>query len=268
MSDNLNSYIINSDEIVGDIEYLHEFYSVNLKNERDIIILLPPSYNISAKRYPVLYMQDGQNLFNPITSYIGYDWKVDEVLSKLFASKIVEEIIVVGIYNYKDRFDEYNYFSEKGKKYASFLIKELKSFIDENYRTFPFASQTAVMGSSLGGLFSFQLFWNFPKIFGKAACLSNSFWVNEGEIFRMIKNVPLNITDKLKLYIDCGSEESELINDFIKMTEYLLENNFKDSLNFKSYLDIGGKHTESDWAKRLHLPLEFLFGKNERRIDQ
>ena len=83
----------------------------------------------------------------------------------------------------------------------------------------------------------------------------------------MIKNIPINITDKFKLYIDCGSEEKELINDFIKMTEYLLENNFTDSLNFKSYLDIGGKHTESDWAKRLHIPLEFLFGKNERRED-
>ncbi|MFZ1291857.1 MAG: alpha/beta hydrolase-fold protein [Melioribacteraceae bacterium] len=261
MSENLNSYLLNSGEIIGDIEYIHEFYSVNLKNERDIIIWLPPSYNSSLKRYPVLYMQDGQNLFDPNTSYIGYDWKVDEVLTKLFQHRLIEEIIVVGIYNHKDRLDEYNYFTEKGKKYASFLIKELKLFVDENYRTIPLSSKTAIMGSSLGGVISFQLFWNFPKIFGKAACLSNSFWINDGEVFNMVKNISPNFNDKSKLYIDCGSEEKELVVDYFKMSEYLSENNFNDSQNFKSYLDDGAKHTESDWAKRLHIPLTFLFGK-------
>ncbi|MBK8945186.1 MAG: alpha/beta hydrolase [Ignavibacteriae bacterium] len=261
MLDNLNSYIINSDEIIGEIEYIHEFYSVHLKNERDIIIWLPPSYHSSIKKYPVLYIQDGQNLFDPKTSYIGYDWKVDEVLTKLIHHKLIEEIIVVGIYNHKDRLEEYNYFTEKGKKYASFLIKELKSFIDENYRTIPLSSKTAIMGSSLGGLISFQLFWNFPKIFGKAACLSNSFWIDNGEVFNMVKNISTNINDKTKLYIDCGSEEKELVGDFIKMSEFLIENNFNDPSKIKIYLDEGSKHTESDWAKRLHIPLQFLFGK-------
>ena len=163
-----DNYLLNSDDIVGDIEYLHEFYSVNLKNERDIIIWLPPSYLYSQKSYPVLYMQDGQNLFDPNTSFIGQDWKVDEVVSELIKDKLIDEIIVVGIYNSKDRLDEYNYFSEKGKKYANFLIRELKPFIDENYRTIPKASKTAISGSSMGGLISFQLFWNFPKIFAGA----------------------------------------------------------------------------------------------------
>ena len=145
-------------------------------------------------------MQDGQNLFDPNTSFTGYDWKVDEVLNEMIIEKVIEEIIVVGIYNTKDRIEEYNYFTEKGKKYANFLIRELKPFIDENFRTISKASQNALMGSSMGGLISFQLFWNFPKIFGKAACLSNSFWVNDRKIFSMVKEVnnEFNENEKMK----------------------------------------------------------------------
>ncbi len=254
-------YNINRDEIIGDIEYLHEFYSINLKNERDIIIWLPPSYHIVNRRFPVCYMQDGQNLFDPNTSFIGTDWKVDETLHELIKQKKIEEIIIVGVYNNKDRLEEYNFFCERGKKYANFLIKELKPFIDEKFRTILQASGTGIMGSSLGGLNAFQLFWNFPKIFGKAGCLSNSFWIDNREVFNMINNVEPSFNDKNKLYIDCGSEEKELIDDYYKMTDALLENKSIGSLNFHNYLAEGSRHTESDWANRLHIPLKFLFGK-------
>jgi len=258
----IQNYLINSDEILGDIEYLHEYYSINLKNERDIIIWLPPSYHISEKNYPVLYMQDGQNLFDPNTSFVGYDWKVDEVTTKLIKEKLISEVIIVGIYNSKDRLEEYNYFSTKGKKYASFIIKELKPFIDERYRTIPKAAETALMGSSMGGLISFQLFWNFPKIFGKAACLSNSFWVNEREVFKMVKNISSSFTSKNYLYIDCGSKEKALISDFNKMVKQLTSSNAHNGYKFGSFIDKGSHHTETDWAKRLHIPLRFLFGNN------
>jgi len=253
--------IVNSNEIIGDIEYLHEYYSTHLKNERDIIIWLPPSYHNSDKDYQVLYMQDGQNLFNPFTSFTGYDWKVDEITTGLINSQQIDETIVVGICNTNDRLNEYNFFTETGKKYARFILRELKPFIDEKYRTVSKASGTAIMGSSLGGLISFQLFWNFPKVFGKAACLSNSFWVDDGEVFKMVNEVNDLITNKNKLYIDCGTEEKELIGDFRKMVKILNDKEFTEKKNFHYYLDDGSYHTESDWAKRLHIPLKFLFGK-------
>lgn len=255
-------YSFSNVDIVGDVQYLHEFYSVYLKNERDIIIWLPPGYGNVDRRFPVLYMMDGQNLFDPNTSFIGQDWKVDETAYRLIKQNKIEEIIVVGVYNSKDRMEEYNYFEPTGKRFASFLIRELKPFIDENFRTIAKASKTGIMGSSLGGLFSFQLFWNFPKIFGKAACLSNSFWVNDGEVFNMVNNIEPDLNEKSKLYIDCGSEEKQLIDDYYKMTDALLAGKFKNSLNFYNYLDEGSRHTEPDWAKRLHIPLTFLFGKS------
>jgi predicted alpha/beta superfamily hydrolase len=256
------NYIVDSDEIIGEIDYIHEFYSIFLKNERDIIIWLPPTYNFSNKNYPVLYVQDGQNLFDPNTSFIGKDWKIDEVASGLIKDRLIEEIIIVGIYNQKDRIEEYNFFSEKGRKYANFMIKELKPFIDENYRTKSIPLHSALMGSSMGGLISFQLFWNFPKIFGKAACLSNSFWVNDKKVFEMINENKNQFSDQNRLYIDCGSEEKELIEDFNRMVNELKDIHSETEFDFGSYIDKGSHHTESDWANRLHIPLRFLFGRS------
>ena len=207
-------------------------------------------------------MQDGQNLFDPNTSFTGYDWKVDEVVNEMIIEKKIEEIIVVGIYNTKDRIEEYNYFTEKGKKYANFLIRELKPFIDENFRTISKASQNALMGSSMGGLISFQLFWNFPKIFGKAACLSNSFWVNDRKVFSMVKEVNNEFNEKNRLYIDCGTGEKELLGDYKKMVALIKSLSTNDK-NFSHHLEEGSRHTEYDWAQRLHIPLKFLFGKNQ-----
>jgi predicted alpha/beta superfamily hydrolase len=254
------NYIIDSEEIIGEIQYLHEFYSINLKNERDIIIWLPPSYHFSGKKYPVLYMHDGQNLFDPNTSFIGNDWKVDEVASGLIKDRLIQEIIIIGIYNTKERLNEYNYFHPTGKKYAAFIIKELKPFIDEHYRTTNRTADTAVMGSSMGGLISFQLFWQFPTVFGKAACLSNSFWVNDKKVFEMIKEGKETFSSKNKLYIDCGSEEKELIDDFSRMVKVLKKMNIHELVTFGSYIDNGSRHTENDWAARLYIPLRFLFG--------
>lgn len=256
------NYIVDSDEIIGEIDYIHEYYSIYLKNERDIIIWLPPTYHFSSKKYPVLYVQDGQNLFDPNTSFIGKDWKIDEVASGLIRDKLIEEIIIVGIYNQKDRIEEYNYFSEKGKKYANFMLRELKPFIDEKYRTKSIPYQSALMGSSMGGLISFQIFWNFPQVFGKAACLSNSFWVNDKKVFEMIKKNKESFSAQNRLYIDCGSEEKDLIEDFNRMVDELKDIHSEAEFDFGSYIDEGSSHTESDWANRLHIPLRFLFGRS------
>lgn len=253
-------YFLNSDEIIGTVLFHHEFYSFNLKNERDIIVWLPPSYYNSVKRFPVIYINDGQNLFSPHTSFSGYDWKIDEVLTNLISSGLIEEVMVVGIFNTKDRLDEYNYFTESGKLYAKFILNELKIYIDETYRTKPDSNNSAIMGSSMGGLFSFQLIWNHPQFIGKAACMSNSFWVNDGRVFDEIKkssDIPKNI----KIYLDCGCEEKALIKDNKKMCSILNSLRNSNEIDVHCYFDKLGKHTEVDWAARVHKPFLFLFGK-------
>lgn len=250
-----------SDEILGNVEYHYEFYSRYLKNERDIIVWLPPDYGASYKRYPVLYMHDGQNLFDPATSFIGYDWKVDETILRLTEENLMREIIVVGIYNTRDRLEEYNLFTEKGKQYSSFIRNELKPFIDANYSTFSGKENTAVMGSSLGGLCSFQLIWEHSNIFGKAACLSNSFWVENRAIFKHVSST-VNMPKNIRLYLDCGDEEKELIKDNQGMKKLLHELGYSKK-DFMWQKIKGGKHTEYDWAERLHKPLLFLFGKDK-----
>ncbi len=249
--------ILNRDEIIGLTEMVHDYYSVFLKNERDIIVWLPPSYNFSDKYYPAIYMQDGQNLFNPNTSFIGYDWKVDEVCTKLMNEKIIEEFIVIGIYNTKDRLDEYDYSTPKGKKYSSFIMRELKPYIDENFRTKSGADNCAVAGSSMGGLISFQLAWNFPHVFGLAACLSNSFWASDHYVFDMISN-ETTASKISKLYIDCGDQEKELLPDFYRMCKTLKKKKFTNK-NLLCHLEKNARHSEYDWARRLNKPLKFLF---------
>ena len=254
------------DEIISHHEILHEFYSVYLKNERDIIIWFPPSYQDSNKRYPVLYALDGQNLFSPTTAFIGKDWQVDETATRLIQQKKIEEFIVVGIYNTKDRLEEYNLWTDKGKKFANFIIREMKTFVDENYRTITNKSNTFIMGSSLGGLYSFQLVWNYPTIFSKAACLSSSFWVDDKKIFEEVKSDENPLKD-ITLYIDCGGEEKELIEDSKEMMKLLEEIGYTKNINLFTHLEKGGKHTEEDWADRLHIPFTKLFPrKNDTSI--
>ncbi|MFA7288535.1 MAG: alpha/beta hydrolase-fold protein [Melioribacteraceae bacterium] len=247
----------NFSDIVGSLKYHHEFYSSHLKNERDILVWLPPSYESNPKKYPVIYMHDGQNLFDPRTSYSGVDWAVDKTVTKLVLDKKIEEVIVVGIYNSKNRIDEYNLYSPQGIKYASFLISELKRFIDETYRTKQDSRNTCTIGSSMGGLFSYQLIMNFPNVFGKAACLSNSFWIDRNRIFSEPKGKNLDV---IKIYLDCGTGEKELIFDNMKAALILRNEGMQCGKNLLYHFEKEAEHSESYWAKRLHRPLTFLFG--------
>ncbi|MBN1301755.1 MAG: alpha/beta hydrolase [Melioribacteraceae bacterium] len=249
-----------NDDIIGDYDHIPDFYSIYTKNERDIIVLLPPSYKSCMKPYPVLYIHDGQNVFNPKTSFTGFDWKVDETFRRLIVSNLIREVIVVAIYNTRNRIDEYNLDTSKGKSYSHFLIYELKNYIDEQYRTLTGSYDTATMGSSMGGLFSFQLFINYPSVFGKAACMSSSFWVDDRKIFTKITDHKPR--EKSRLYIDCGLHEKELLTDTKQMCR-IIKNIGYDKKNFKCYFDENGKHNESSWAKRVHIPLSFLFSIND-----
>ncbi|MEO8399972.1 MAG: alpha/beta hydrolase-fold protein, partial [Ignavibacteriaceae bacterium] len=186
-------------KIVGTVKYHKKFKSTFLQNERDIIVWLPPSYNTELeKKYPVLYMHDGQNIMDPKTSFAGVDWRADETATKLIKEHKLNEIIIVGIYNTPDRLEEYSD-SKKGENYIKFLIEELKPFIDSNYRTKIDKENTAVMGSSMGGLISFLIVWKYPDVISKAASLSTSFYYDNEKAIEMVKNE--NVQKNIKVYI-------------------------------------------------------------------
>ena len=123
---------------------------------------------------------------DPKTAYVGKDWRVDETVMKLIKQKKIKEIIVVGIYNSPDRLDEYSW-TEKGQNYLKFIVTELKPFIDSSYKTLSDKDNTAIMGSSMGGLISFYAGWNYPDIFSMAGCMSSSFYYNNDRSIRQVE---------------------------------------------------------------------------------
>ena len=249
------------DEIVGTAEVLKDFESKIVDNARDIIVWFPPGYKRTRnadKHYPVLYMHDGQNVIDPKTSFAGKDWRVDETIVKLSKSRKMHEIIVVGIYNTKERLEEYSY-SEKGKKYLRFIVEELKPYIDKHFRTLKGREDTAIMGSSMGGLISFIAGWKYDEVFSMVGCLSSSFYHDNEKVFELVKNYE-GLRKKVKFYIDHG--EDGLIRGqkmFCKLTQL----GFVIGKDIDYYYAPGAEHSEVAWAGRMERPLLFFFGRKQ-----
>lgn len=201
-------------------------------------------------------MHDGQNLMDPATSFSGKDWQVDETVSRLIQTGRLREIIVVGINNTDDRLEEYSD-SEKGRNYMKFLVDDLKPFVDSNYLTMPEARHTAVMGSSMGGLISLLIVWNYPGVFSMAGCLSSSFYYNNDKIFQTIGEGS-RPKPGIKIYIDHG--EDGLVRGQ-KMFALLTGKGFLIGTNIDYFYSPGAEHNEAAWAERLERPLLFFFGK-------
>lgn len=226
-----------------------------------IWVYLPPNYHHTKKRFPVIYMHDGQNLFDDATSYIG-EWGVDETLNALF-EKTGKGFIVVGIANGGEaRIAEYTpwphekYGGGKGAIYIDFIIETLKPYIDSNYRTKPRAKDTGLIGSSLGGLISYYGGLKHPEVFGKIGALSTSFWfsdkVNEFTISHAGQK-------SLKLYLLVGGEEGEeMVEGMLNSEKLLLENGFK-SKNLTKKLVTTGTHSESFWKGEFEGIITWLF---------
>jgi predicted alpha/beta superfamily hydrolase len=248
--------------ITGAVKYHRGLQHPKLRHARDVIVWLPPSYEKNQRqRYPVLYMHDGQNLFDPSTSFLGADWRVDEVADSLIRLKKIEEIIVVGIYNTPDRTPEYSD-TELGRAYANFVIHHLKPMIDSTYRTKPEAKSTAVMGSSMGGLISFLFVWWHPEIFSKAGCLSSAFLVDDNKILREVRAYT-GPKKPIRVYLDDGSEglEARLKPGYDEMVALLLEKGYAKGTDLEYFYDVGAEHNERAWAKRLWRPLGFMFAR-------
>ena len=250
--------------ITGNLQYHHNFYANRLKNERTIVVWLPESYEKKLqKHYPVLYMHDGQNLFDPNTSYIGVDWQMDETADSLIKQGEIEEIIIVGIYNTTDRVEEYSD-TKKGRAYMDFIINDLKPFVDNNYRTLPDREHTAIMGSSMGGLISLYLIWRYPDVFSKAGCLSTSLLWNDGALLKEIENFA-GQKPEIKIYLDSSGKGSEgrMKPHYEKLNDLLISKGFVEGVDLEYYFDKEGDHSERSWAKRAWRPLKFLFGIQE-----
>ncbi|KAA3656539.1 MAG: esterase family protein, partial [Calditrichaeota bacterium] len=252
-----NEGIKSSGQITGKVDYYSSMTFPGIL-DRDVIVWLPPGYTTGEQKYPVLYMHDGQNVFDPATSYLGFDWRADETADSLIRTGKMEPILIVGIYNSEQRTADYSD-TATGRAYQKFIIEKLKPFIDKTYRTKDGPQNTAVMGSSMGGLASFLLAWNHPSIFGKAGCLSPAFIAPFDSAITMVQFA----TEKknIQLYLDNGTEglEAKLQPGCDAMLHALRQKGYADGKDIRWYLDEGAEHNEPAWARRLWRPFLFLF---------
>lgn len=252
--------------LTGDIRRHEQFTSGFLEHPRDIVVYLPPGYSQDdALRYPVLYLQDGQNVFDRATS-VGEEWQVDETAQRLIESGAIAPLIVVGIYNTGEhRIDEYAPTSlpEKGgggqaDDYGRMLVQELKPFIDATYKTLPSALSTGIGGSSLGGLLSMHLALRYPTVFSRAAVVSPSAWWDERVVVREVEALTGKLA--LRVWLDVGTDEGEeALTDAQALRDALVARGWVLGGDL-AYEEVpGGAHNESSWAARVERILQFLF---------
>ena len=269
----------------GELRHHPEFSSQYVA-PRNVEIWLPPGYHETETRsFPVVYMHDGQNLFDPKMSFLGVDWGVDEAMGRLIAEERVREAIIVGIWNTPQRVQEYmpqrpfegsirarmaarfrfwRWVSGKptSNNYLKFIVEELKPFIDESYRTLSDRANTFSMGSSMGGLVSLYALCEYPHVFAGAGCLSTHWPAVRGVIVGYLDSA-LPTAGQHKLYFDYGTRTldaryepyQEQVDRVVRAKGYTKE---KDWMTLKFE---GAEHSEGAWRERVHTPLEFLLGE-------
>ena len=219
----------------------------------DYRVFYPPGYHENVlKRYPVLYMQDAQNLFFPDEAFQGHHWRIAETLSLLDKMNLVDKVLVVGIY---PNAREEDYTDPGYERYGRFIVHALKPEIDRTFRTLTSPRTTAVMGSSLGGVVSFYLAWQWPDVFGMAACLSSTFgWRDD-----LSERVAAEPRRPLRLYLDSGwpRDNYEATRD---MRARLALKGYTEGRDLLYLAFPEARHDESHWAMRCHVPFQFLFG--------
>ncbi len=251
--------------------WLHELNSGIFGNTRLLRVWLPPDYDgWGATRYPVLYLNDGQNLFDPATAFGGVHWQVGETATRLIAEQKIRPLIIVGIDNTKDRAQEYipyksrdpKVLNAKGKCYPDFLQREVMPLIEERYPVLKGAENTGLGGSSLGGLITLYTQLAAPGVLGRLLVESPSLFVANGKILdecRRFRNWPT------RLYLGMGTRETgnaekdaKIVGD-VRELETILRVAGLDEQRLKVRIAEGAMHTESAWAARFPEALEFLY---------
>ncbi len=243
--------------ITGTVKYHPAFKGENIL-PRDVIVWLPPGYENTTKRYPVLYMHDGQNLFDKTTSAFGVEWNVDETMDSLIRFDIISPDIVVGIYNTSNRTSEYTP-GDTGTAYMNFIVNELKPFVDSVYRTKPGREDTFTGGSSAGGLISFMLVWEHPEIFSKAICMSPALKISYIDYVAVVDSSENR--DLIFYYIDNGGVgvEEKLQPGIDEMISKLKEKGYREGEDYFYLIDSDAEHFESAWARRFPEAVQKLF---------
>jgi predicted alpha/beta superfamily hydrolase len=240
------------------------FYMPQLKKTRKISVLLPYNYEKNPqKRYPVLYLQDGQNLFDPQSPY--GNWAIDQKLAVL-AEKGIGDVIIVAIdHAGNERVNEFLPIkntkvaaASDGKKYVRFIADTLKTFVDAEYRTIPDRLHTGIGGSSMGGLISIYAGLMYPSVFGRLMIFSPSLWVTQNAPF---ENITFKTPLPTKIYAYAGGREGiSMIPNVKRFRDNLKNQGLKDSdVNFKLVIDPQGSHSEMRWGQEFPKAVEWMF---------
>lgn len=256
-------------------------HSKLLNAQMELFVYLPPGFSPSDPwRYPTLYLQDGQNVFDEKSAVFGVEWGVDEAAEKLILQGRIKGIIVVAVANTPNRIALYTPFPDAhhgggyGDLYRDFFIDELKPWVDREYPTSNRATDTAVAGSSLGGLCSLYISWSRPAVFGKVAALSPSLWWAEGQFIKYIGAQEVADSRPVRIWIDTGYDESladenqdgvpDTIDDLRALRDALLSKGFvlESSLFYREVPN--ASHNEAAWAARIEDVLCALFPTDER----
>ena len=257
-----------TDTECGSLEYPGAFHSTLLGNDRQLIVYLPPGYESDGeRRYPVLYMQDGQNLFDGRTSFVpGQHWHLNETADNLIHEGAIEPLIIVGVYNACERrIEEYTPSVDPNFKvgggadlYGRMLAEELKPYVDANYRTRPGREHTGIGGSSLGGLVSLYVGLGRSETFGRVIAMSPSLWWDNCWLLRNLDAVARG--PQAKVWLDAGTlEGANTVCHAETLRDALVARGYAPGDDVQFMRAKGARHTELDWAHRVHHGLRFTF---------
>ena len=257
----------NSHTIAGNVRAHENFHSQHVPTDHTVLVWLPPGYDADQqRRYPVLYLQDGQNIFDRATAFGGEEWHVDETASALVGQGQIEPLIVVGIYNAGEkRLDEYTPTRVEAKgggggaeAYGRFLVDELKPFIDREYRTLGDQPNTGIGGSSLGGLVSTWMAITRPDVFGRLASLSPSVWWDDRMIVKAVDALPGKLP--IRIWLCAGTNEGPKVADDARtLRAAFTRKGWVPEQDLKYFEAQGAGHDERSWAARMGEVLKYLY---------
>lgn len=268
-------YALPADRVTGSVERFEGFPS-RFVDARNIDVWLPPGYGLEkSRRYPVVYMHDGQNLFDPQISHIGVDWGVDETMTRLIAEKAIEPAIIVGVWSSPKRVAEYMAAKavpdSAGRdtlladRYLEFLVTELKPVIDSAYRTARKRESTFLMGSSRGGVVSAYAVCEYPEIFSGAGCVSTHWVAWDGAALSYLRT---HLPDPAghKFYFDYGTETLDSLYEpyQLRIDAIMADAGYASGRNWVTRKFEGTEHSERSWRERVDIPLRFLLQQKPR----
>ena len=246
------------------------FEMPQLGRTRRVWLYLPPDYETNtARHYPVLYMHDGQNVFDGATSFVG-EWGVDETLDSLHAAGELSLIVVAVDHGDARRFDEYNPWTHpehgggQGDEYVDFLVQTLKPYIDAHYRTLPDRLNTGIAGSSMGGLISFYAMLQYPDVFGRAGVFSPAFWTAKPAVFEWAAAKSPTRPDPRMFMVSGGLEDGaptvgQYEMDQIAMVDTLIGAGFVSGTEIEAHIRADGAHSEWFWRREFPAVVKWLF---------